>query len=147
MLLWRKRPRAERPPIIVKNGSIEFESAPIGRQPGWVEDGSDHWIPDQPDADDINGLKVSLFRGTATGSWPVEAREIKLVYREKGGDAEFTVKENGKKPRVKKKHGLNRVGKKLKFGSDHSGRIVSLHARGNDYQFTSDDIELWISFT
>ena len=128
--LIRKAPRADRPPIIVKGGSLIIENDPTNGHVGWREEGSD-WVPDQEDGNDVHYLRVELLAGSSKCDFPIDrAEKLEITYRRDGREKKFKIKAHDKKPKVGKESGLEPRGHQLIYDESKGGEIVHLKADG-----------------
>ena len=111
----------DRPPIIVKNGSVVIENQPFkGKStgPGWTDDGQD-WNSDQQNANDVDKYVVGVVGGVSGTCEDLEGKNI--VIDHSGSGAPLTFKVAGKQPKIGPRgqlmpdtsYGL----KRLKFGN------------------------------
>ena len=112
----------ERPPIIVRGGSIVFET-----EDGWVDDG-DHWRPRRPNAPPPGRMVGTLE--DAGECLTIRGRRFDITYVEGTLPKRFTVKLAGVDPRITPKHDLRRNGQReLHHGTSGRGRITQIEAR------------------
>jgi hypothetical protein len=112
----------ERPPIIVKNGSIQFDT-----EVGWAPDGG-NWKPDQPYGRHVKEL-IATISG-ADGSCP-ELRGVHLIVTYALSDIssrDFHIVLGGDEPMVQPAALLTHAANLLTYGTPKEGRISRIEA-------------------
>jgi hypothetical protein len=148
-VMYLRRLRADRPPIIVKNGSITFENH--GKVIGWAGDGQS-WTPDQSNGDDVTGLYAEVLAGGGKNCVsPLFGTSLNIEFDDGAGTPRtFTVFIAGKKPKIRPGGLLSKdgTGKQLRHGQSGLGRIARISApNGDACSFSQADAVIRISFT
>jgi hypothetical protein len=146
----RLRGNEDRPPIIVREGSIVFEHKVInGKQLDWDDSQSD-WTPKQPNGKRIDFIRATIVKGGSSGCpKTIESRAIEITFSTGSKSETFTVFEAGKKPKIRPKGLLTRDSsrKKLTHGPTGGGSITRIRARQGGLECElSGAVEIEIDF-
>ena len=129
-----------RPPIIVRGGSIEFETTV-----GWDDDGD--WRPNHP-----QGKDVEYFLVTVTGPTPctlMKSKHLTITYRVGARDETFRLTLKHGEPRIGPKGLLRKNGRRLHHGDSGAGHISDIRVVGHPNEvcsFTKSPDEIKIDF-
>jgi hypothetical protein len=140
VIYWLLRKRIgdeERPPIIVKGGSIIFE-----HEKGWAEAAGDDWKPDHPEGKPIDGFIVQIKRG---GQVTQEFRGALLHFLHLH---RFIVGIAHDEPKVNPRRFLSARSREAVWfegGPRNVGEMIVFP--GNIRYTLEDDEEAWIDFT
>lgn len=128
-LIWAPL-SGDRPPIIVKGGSVLIENQPFkGKStgPGWADDGSD-WKSDQQNAVDVSKYLVGVVGGISGSCEDLEGQTVEIEHDGSGSTLKFRV--TGNQPKVGPKGQLTPETsgglKRLRFGDAnvHPTRVL-----------------------
>lgn len=129
-LLSGLRTNEDRPPIIVREGSITFEHKIVkGKQLDW--DGQqNHWTPKQPNGKKVDFLVARVLEGGSSECPSViESESLEITYSTGLKTEKFWVFLAGGKPMLRPKGLLSRDSqnpKKLTHGVPGSGNITNI---------------------
>lgn len=128
----------ERPPIIVRGGSIVFENQPFGstgQSKLWVPSGTQKWKPDHRDGQRITGFRVTV-PGT---SCALNGNPVKISRTIGSATQEYDIKKEGffrVDPKVEAPQGVemevnNSIPKTTLSSRDTGGTITQVRIGGN----------------
>lgn len=127
-----KRANEDRPPIIVREGSIVFEHKAVqGKQLEW-DDSEPHWTPKQPNGRKIDFLRATITKGGSSACpTMIESKAIEITFATSSKSETFDVFVAGKKPKIGPKGLLARDSsrKKLTHGPTGSGSITRIRPK------------------
>jgi hypothetical protein len=139
--LMHKRDEDDRPPILVRDGSVHIEQTPVPGEadvPEWVGDG-DNWRPDHPNGREIHRFLVSVT-DPRSGSCKKLTGNTVRIFRDSSPPIHFVVA--GGEPKVGPKGILTKdpsVARLLKA----SGRPKEVQVGGHTCML-SEDAVVWI---
>ena len=136
----------DRPPIIVKNGSIQFETSR-----GWADDGG-AWKPDHNEGKPVREFVAAISNAIDSSGNPcprLSGVQFIITYAlSEASSTDFHVILAGREPKIPKGL-LNHSGNSLTYGTAGAGRIGAIRALPTQATctFASNNGEISIGFS